>query len=193
MTCRLPCVKRLAAGGQWSDHDLVFSARTGGALDAANVRPEFRAVYKAAGIGENWTPRELRHSFVSLMSSSGVSLEEAARPAGHSNTRTSRWSTGASCTPDPDHRSRYHGQAVPKLTDPRARHSEAAHQIWSQGVISHPDGNRACNRLDWSNLLGCRTTPRLVPGMSRQLPPGVIGSGDRPGSGCLFPMSCRRG
>ena len=73
---------------QWSGSDLVFSARTGGALDAANVRREFRAVCKAAKIGEHWTPRELRHSFVSLMSSSGVPVEEIARLAGHSNTRT---------------------------------------------------------------------------------------------------------
>jgi integrase len=35
-----------------------------------------------------WTPRELRHSFVSLMSSSGVPVEEIARLAGHSSTRT---------------------------------------------------------------------------------------------------------
>jgi integrase len=80
--------ERLTAGSQWSDNDLVFSARTGGALDAANVRREFRAVCKAAKIGEHWTPRELRHSFVSLMSSSGVPVEEIARLAGHSNTRT---------------------------------------------------------------------------------------------------------
>jgi integrase len=80
--------ERLAAGGQWSDHNLVFSARTGGALDAANVRREFKAVCKAAGIGGHWTPRELRHSFVSLMSSSGVPVEEIARLAGHANTRT---------------------------------------------------------------------------------------------------------
>jgi integrase len=43
---------------------------------------------KAAKIGEHWTPRELRHSFVSLMSSSGVPAEEIARLAGHSSTRT---------------------------------------------------------------------------------------------------------
>ena len=61
-------VERLATGGQWSDHDLVFSTRTGAALDAANVRREFRAACRAANIGERWTPRELRHSFVSLMS-----------------------------------------------------------------------------------------------------------------------------
>ncbi len=80
--------ERLAAGGQWNDHDLVFSTRTGGALDAANVRREFKAACKAAKIAGHWTPQELRHSFVSLMSSSGVPVEEIARLAGHANTRT---------------------------------------------------------------------------------------------------------
>jgi integrase len=80
--------ERLAAGVQWSEHDLVFATRTGGALDAANVRREFKAACRVAKIGEHWTPRELRHSFVSLMSSSGVPVEEIARLAGHSNTRT---------------------------------------------------------------------------------------------------------
>jgi len=71
-----------------SDQDLVFCTRTGAALDAAIVRREFRAVCKAAKIGEHWTPREQRHSFVSLMSSSGVPVEEIARIAGHSSLRT---------------------------------------------------------------------------------------------------------
>jgi integrase len=77
-----------AADMKWSDRDLVFSTRTGAALDAANVRREFRGVCKAAGIGGNWTPRELRHSFVSLMSSTGVPVEEIARLAGHASSRT---------------------------------------------------------------------------------------------------------
>ena len=80
--------EQLASVGQWSDHGLVFATRTGGALDAANVRREFKAACRAAKIGDHWTPRELRHSFVSLMSSSGVPVEEIARLAGHSNTRT---------------------------------------------------------------------------------------------------------
>jgi integrase len=79
---------RAAAGLTWSDRDLVFSTRTGAALDAANVRREFKAVCKTAQIGGDWTPRELRHSFVSLMSSSGVPVEEIARLAGHSSSRT---------------------------------------------------------------------------------------------------------
>ncbi len=79
---------RHVAGVQWSERDLVFATRTGAALDAANVRREFRAVCTAANIGPKWTPRELRHSFVSLMSTSGVPVEEIARLAGHSSSRT---------------------------------------------------------------------------------------------------------
>jgi integrase len=60
---------------------LVFAA-------TANVRREFRAVCKRAGISGTWTPRELRHSFVSLMSSTGAPVEEIARLAGHSSSRT---------------------------------------------------------------------------------------------------------
>ncbi len=66
----------------------VFATRDGGELDAANVRREFRAAIKAAGIPGTWSPRELRHTFVSLMSDSGVPVEEIARLAGHANSRT---------------------------------------------------------------------------------------------------------
>jgi len=45
---------------------LVFASRAGGQLDAHNVRRDFRKVVTAAGLtGKDWTPRELRHSFVS--------------------------------------------------------------------------------------------------------------------------------
>jgi hypothetical protein len=39
-------------------------------------------------IGDGWTPRELRTSFVSLGSYRGVSIEEIARLVGHASTRT---------------------------------------------------------------------------------------------------------
>jgi integrase len=45
-------------------------------------------VTKAAWLGERWVPKELRTSFVSLMSHRGVSVEEIARLAGHSSSRT---------------------------------------------------------------------------------------------------------
>jgi integrase len=42
----------------------------------------------AAGIEGVWSPRELRHTFVSLMSDSGVPVEEIARLADHTSSRT---------------------------------------------------------------------------------------------------------
>ena len=65
----------------------MFCTAAGQALDAANVRRSFRAVCTAAGIGPDWTPRELRHTFVSLMSDSGVAVEEIARLVGHASSK----------------------------------------------------------------------------------------------------------
>ncbi len=80
--------ERLKAGTLWQDHGLVFTSNAGTPLDAHNVRRTFRQVIKDAGIEGSWSPRELRHTFVSLMSVGGVPVEEIARLAGHSNTRT---------------------------------------------------------------------------------------------------------
>ena len=66
----------------------MLTTTLGTRLDAANLRRGFRAICKTAGIGEAWAPRELRTSFVSLLSASGVPVEEIARLAGHSSTRT---------------------------------------------------------------------------------------------------------
>ncbi|MFE1232715.1 tyrosine recombinase XerC [Streptomyces sp. NPDC058745] len=79
---------RLAAGDQWTEKGLVFSSATGTELDSTNVRRAFRqAITGAEGVdAKEWTPRELRHSFVSLLSDSGVPLEEISRLVGHSGT-----------------------------------------------------------------------------------------------------------
>ncbi|HUC24425.1 MAG TPA: site-specific integrase [Streptosporangiaceae bacterium] len=76
------------AGEHWQDTGLVFTTHHGAALDPANVRKMFKRVCRAAGAGDDWTPRELRTSFVSLMSHHGVSTEEIARLVGHTSTRT---------------------------------------------------------------------------------------------------------
>jgi integrase len=78
---------RAAAGSAWQENGLVLTTKLGTLLDAGNVRRMFKDVCRHAGIGDDWTPRELRTSFVSLMSNSGVSTEEIARLVGHSSTR----------------------------------------------------------------------------------------------------------
>ncbi|MEV5739936.1 tyrosine-type recombinase/integrase, partial [Microbispora rosea] len=49
---------------------------------------DFRnAIKDAEGVNPaEWTPRELRHSFVSLLSDNGLPLEEISRLVGHSST-----------------------------------------------------------------------------------------------------------
>ncbi|MFE2479814.1 tyrosine-type recombinase/integrase [Streptomyces sp. NPDC059389] len=79
---------RLAADDQRAETGLVFSSAVGTALDSTNVRRAFRqAITYAGGIeAKEWTPRELRHSFVSLLSDQEVPLEEISRLVGHSGT-----------------------------------------------------------------------------------------------------------
>ena len=52
---------------------------TSGASSGRSLKPQ-------ASAGE-WTPQELRRTFVSLLSASGTPVEEIARLAGHSSTR----------------------------------------------------------------------------------------------------------
>jgi integrase len=64
-----------------------LASEAGTPLDAANVRRGFRRIGDAAGLtAKDWTPRELRHSFVSLLSDSGVPIEQISRLVGHSGT-----------------------------------------------------------------------------------------------------------
>jgi integrase len=65
-----------------------FTTKFGTALDAADVRRDFRTAMRGAeGINpKDWTPRELRHSFVSLLSDNGLPIDEIARLVGHSSS-----------------------------------------------------------------------------------------------------------
>ena len=84
---------RLAAGPLWQDHGLVFASTVGTPQDDHNVRRQFRVITEAAGLGNTWVPRELRHTFVSLLSAHGVPVEAIALLAGHNQTATTERST----------------------------------------------------------------------------------------------------
>ena len=79
---------QLMAGDLWQEHGLVFASRVGTPLSANNVIRAFRLITKKAGFGEDWAPRELRHTFVSVMSASGVPVENIALLVGHDRTAT---------------------------------------------------------------------------------------------------------
>lgn len=74
----------------WADPGLVFATSVGTEMNANNVIRDFRKALKLVpGMNaDDWTPRELRHSFVSLLSDSGVTIEEIADLVGHKETKT---------------------------------------------------------------------------------------------------------
>jgi integrase len=81
---------RLRLGPLYSDQGLVFCRPDGRPYWREAIRLGFRKVCKDAGIGEDWTPRELRHSFVSVLSDAGVGVEDIADAAGHVNSTVTR-------------------------------------------------------------------------------------------------------
>ena len=78
---------RLAAP-TWQETGLVFTTDVGTEMDAANVRRDLRrALALVPGVDPaDWTPRELRHSFVSVLSDAGLPVEEISHLVGHRGT-----------------------------------------------------------------------------------------------------------
>jgi site-specific recombinase XerD len=69
--------------------ELVFVTATGRQLDKDTVRRAFRKVTAAAGLNpREWTPRELRHTFVSVLSDNEIPIEKISDLVGHSDTTT---------------------------------------------------------------------------------------------------------
>jgi integrase len=80
--------ERARAGELWQEYGLVFTTSVGTGYESHNLRRDFRRVTAAAGLGARWVPKELRTSFVSMMSYQGVPVQEIARLAGHASSRT---------------------------------------------------------------------------------------------------------
>src|SRR3954452_19786965 len=79
--------ERVAAGDTWVETGLVFTTALGTPIDPGNLRREFAKLTRKAGIG-HWHPHELRHSAASLLSASGVPLEQISDVLGHEGPRT---------------------------------------------------------------------------------------------------------
>ncbi|WP_327167964.1 site-specific integrase [Streptomyces subrutilus] len=81
-----------AVGKPWTEQGLVFPSREGQGrvMAASSVRTSLRSLLKEAGFSNpgGWTTRELRTSFVSLLSDHGVPIEAISRLVGHSGSNT---------------------------------------------------------------------------------------------------------
>jgi integrase len=76
---------KVGAAYDMRDMGLVFTDRAGAPRWPQDVTRYFKVICKRAGIG-NWIPRELRHTFVSVLSDSGVDIEHIADAVGHVNS-----------------------------------------------------------------------------------------------------------
>jgi len=81
--------KQARAGARWQDRGLVFTTAAGGQLDKDTVLRAFRKVVTAAGLDpKEWTPREQRHTFVSVLSDDDVPIEKISDLVGHKDQTT---------------------------------------------------------------------------------------------------------
>ena len=78
--------ERLAAGARGRITASSSPARQGRRWTHPTSAARSRRSPGRPGSGENWTPRELRHSFVSIMSDNGVPIETIADLVGHAST-----------------------------------------------------------------------------------------------------------
>jgi integrase len=81
---------RLAAGGAWQDHGLTFAGDSGWLRWPQHVNRRLKQLCQLAGIGEDWQPRETRHTFVSTLSDADVDIEKIADAVGHVNSSVTR-------------------------------------------------------------------------------------------------------
>jgi integrase len=68
----------------------VFGTRHDTVPHAQVIRKQFRDVVAKAGIAGSWTPRELRHTYVSILSDRGAPIELIADLVGHKDIATTR-------------------------------------------------------------------------------------------------------
>ena len=84
---RQQAADRLAIGvTAYAGHGLVFARADGRPESRGEVLARFKEVTKTAGIGPDWTLRDLRHTFVSVLSDAGTDIEAIADAAGHVNS-----------------------------------------------------------------------------------------------------------
>jgi site-specific recombinase XerD len=78
--------ERRQAGARWQETGLVFTTAKGAPLDARNIRRMFKDICERAEVGEDWAPRDMRHTFVSLLSDDGMAILRIARLVGHTGS-----------------------------------------------------------------------------------------------------------
>jgi integrase len=74
----------------WQGTGLVFTDGWGRPYSRQRANYEWKKACRAAGLGDRWQLRELRHTFVSQLSHAGVDIEVIADAVGHRNSQVTR-------------------------------------------------------------------------------------------------------
>jgi integrase len=86
--------QQLIAGSAWEGSGLIFTDGWGRPLNRQRRHREFRAACQAAGVlrpdGQPFQLRELRHTFVTMLSNHGVPIEVISDAVGHINSSVTR-------------------------------------------------------------------------------------------------------
>lgn len=69
---------------------IVFGDGAGAPKWPQDVRRYFKTLCGRAGVGSDWSPREQRHTFVSVRSDSGVDIARIADAVGHLNSTVTK-------------------------------------------------------------------------------------------------------
>ncbi len=87
---RAQAERRIALGPAWHDHGLVFPGADGSPCSRSAAGHGFARLCERAGLGPGWTRYACRHTWVSVLSHSGVDIEVIADAAGHINSNVTR-------------------------------------------------------------------------------------------------------
>lgn len=89
----LEAVNILNEIGRKDDNDYIFTLKNGNSVEPNYLSIEFRAIQKEVGIKNSIKFHSLRHSFASLLSAKGVSLQKVQHLLGHKDSKvTERYS-----------------------------------------------------------------------------------------------------
>jgi integrase len=79
---------RLKAGKLWQDHGFIFADSTGAPFSQWVLRRHFKAIAKAAGLPDHFSPKTARHTMATILIAGETPVKVVSERIGHSRITT---------------------------------------------------------------------------------------------------------